>query len=391
MASDKHIVIVDETTGMLTSEVLMAYLYGELSPALREEVEKFIAADVMHRDMLEGLKQIPDRKQAERAIQGINEKVSAKTGAVLSRRNIRFDMGEFLRDYGKIAAALTGLLLLSAIIYTLVMMKKNSTFITAAGNETEQRMALENADERAQQPEKNIESATDSIIRGAREQLETVNDENVTQGEQPVSPSEDAASLHLGNNALSEKNASTRTMVSTGAPAGSKPDTAPALKMHDDKKGNTKDESPAKGADDGAITSAELMQKDKKSVNETKAFREVTVTDSKIKAGNEETLMIAERMPEFPGGETALHQFIHDNLKYPAKSKQGGIEGKVYLSFIVGTSGRVRDIRVIRGVNKEINAEAIRLISSMPAWKPGMEDGKPAAVKQFLTIEFSLD
>jgi TonB family protein len=117
--------------------------------------------------------------------------------------------------------------------------------------------------------------------------------------------------------------------------------------------------------------------------------RESKIEESKEQADKVE-LPLGATMPSFPGGESALQQYIHNNLQYPEAAKQSGIEGKVYLTFTVGTSGRVKEIKIAKGVSKEINAEAIRLISNMPKWEPGKQNGKPTSMKHYLTIDFSI-
>src|ERR1051325_11544951 len=97
------ILMFDEATGMLSKEVMMAYIYGELSPSLREDVEKFLANNEMHRDIIEGLRQLSNKSLMEKAIHSINERIYNRTGAVASGEGFSLETNKFLGDYKKIA------------------------------------------------------------------------------------------------------------------------------------------------------------------------------------------------------------------------------------------------------------------------------------------------
>jgi periplasmic protein TonB len=100
-------------------------------------------------------------------------------------------------------------------------------------------------------------------------------------------------------------------------------------------------------------------------------------------------LVFAGIMPEFPGGEAALFRFLSVNLKYPEKAKRNKKEGKVYLSFVVGKDGKIRDISILHGT-PELNEEALRVVKLMPDWLPGIQNGKPVSVKYTFPVKFTL-
>lgn len=102
-----------------------------------------------------------------------------------------------------------------------------------------------------------------------------------------------------------------------------------------------------------------------------------------------EIKMLSE-MPEFPGGEEAMYKFILDNLHYPAGAKEKGITGKVMVSFIVEKDGRVQHVEVPNPGDSLLDAEAIRVVSLLPDFKPGKTLGKPVRVKMTLPIVFEL-
>ena len=105
---------------------------------------------------------------------------------------------------------------------------------------------------------------------------------------------------------------------------------------------------------------------------------------------DDEFFMVVENMPEFPGGDLGLMKYIQKNVKYPPIAKQYNITGKVYVSFIVEKSGYVSNVKVVRGVDKNLDAEAVRVVNSLPKYKPGKQRGKPARVMFTIPINFTL-
>lgn len=97
-----------------------------------------------------------------------------------------------------------------------------------------------------------------------------------------------------------------------------------------------------------------------------------------------------EDMPVFPGGESAMQKFVADNLKYPESAQKAGVQGRVTVRFIVGKTGEISDVRVIRGIDPECDAEAVRMIQSMPKWTPGKQNGIAVPVYFTLPIVYRL-
>jgi TonB family protein len=98
-----------------------------------------------------------------------------------------------------------------------------------------------------------------------------------------------------------------------------------------------------------------------------------------------------EQMPQFPGGEDLLEKYFKENLNYPAKEKEMGVEGRVICRFIVNEDGSLSDIKIVRSISERCDEEAIRLIKNMPHWKPGKQNGKAVKVSYSLPIIFNLD
>ena len=99
---------------------------------------------------------------------------------------------------------------------------------------------------------------------------------------------------------------------------------------------------------------------------------------------------VVDAMPEFPGGMKAMMEFMKNNLRYPEGLKAKGTQGRVVVQFVVSKDGSLSGAKVIRKVDPLMDAEALRVINAMPRWKPGMQDGKPVAVKYTVPVLFSL-
>lgn len=101
---------------------------------------------------------------------------------------------------------------------------------------------------------------------------------------------------------------------------------------------------------------------------------------------------VVEEMPEFPGGGmSAFMDYIKKNVRYPASAKEKGTQGRVTVQFVVDKDGSIKDPKLLRSVDKDMDAEALRLISSMPKWEPGRQKGQPVAVKYTVPVMFRLD
>ncbi|MDA3880098.1 MAG: energy transducer TonB [Prolixibacteraceae bacterium] len=106
--------------------------------------------------------------------------------------------------------------------------------------------------------------------------------------------------------------------------------------------------------------------------------------------GDNGVFVIVEEMPVFPGGELALRRWISNNIDYPVIAAENGIQGKVYVTFVVDKDGSVSDARIARGVDPSIDKEALRVVNSLPKWKPGKQRGKPVRVSYTVPINFQL-
>lgn len=103
-----------------------------------------------------------------------------------------------------------------------------------------------------------------------------------------------------------------------------------------------------------------------------------------------QVFVIVEEMPVFPGGQLELQKWIMKAVKYPVIAQENGITGRVFVSFVVNKKGMVEQVRVVRGVDPSLDKEAIRVINSMPKWKPGKQRGKNVKVSYTVPINFQL-
>jgi TonB family protein len=112
---------------------------------------------------------------------------------------------------------------------------------------------------------------------------------------------------------------------------------------------------------------------------------------NEVAAEDEKIYMVVEQPAEFVGGLSSLSKFISKNLIYPESSRSQGIEGAVFVSFVVDKVGELSDLKIVKGLSADCNDEAIRLVSIMPPWKPGKQNGLPIKSRFVLPIRFKLD
>ncbi|GAB3951504.1 energy transducer TonB [Spirosoma harenae] len=110
-----------------------------------------------------------------------------------------------------------------------------------------------------------------------------------------------------------------------------------------------------------------------------------------VEAKPEETFILVEQQPEYPGGTDALRRFLEKNLTYPKSAMSAGVAGRVYVSFVVNSDGSLTDVNVLKGIGFGCDEEAVRVVNKMPHWKPGKQSGRAVRVKFNLPISFTLE
>lgn len=108
-------------------------------------------------------------------------------------------------------------------------------------------------------------------------------------------------------------------------------------------------------------------------------------------ARSEKNYDVVETMPDFPGGTGEMMKYLVKNIRYPKEMEEQKVEGRVIIAFVVKKNGEIADAKVVKSVHPQLDAEALRIINSMPNWTPGMQGGKPVNVKFVLPVSFKLD
>lgn len=117
---------------------------------------------------------------------------------------------------------------------------------------------------------------------------------------------------------------------------------------------------------------------------------EIQVIATKTELVTEEVIDLPDVWPSFPGGDAALGKFLSSNIEYPNKAKHAGVQGVVWVEFIVGKDGEIEESNIIRSVGAGCDEEALRVISQMPKWNPGKQKGHPVKVRFRLPIKYTL-
>ena len=140
--------------------------------------------------------------------------------------------------------------------------------------------------------------------------------------------------------------------------------------------------------DDVETESIEINTEDDKDVEVVIA----APVEAPVEEEEEEVVfVVVETMPEFPGGQQALFKYLSENVKYPVIAQENGIQGRVICQFVVNKDGSIVEVEVVRsGGDPSLDKEAVRVIKSMPKWKPGQQRGKPVRVKYTVPVNFKL-
>ena len=128
----------------------------------------------------------------------------------------------------------------------------------------------------------------------------------------------------------------------------------------------------------------EDMEMDEEATVEIVAFEEEEETDDNF------IFQRVEKMPQFPGGYAALMQYLQNNLKYPKMAEENGIQGRVFVKFTVKKDGNIGDVIVLKGIDRSIDAEAVRVVQAMPHWQAGEQRSRPVNVSCNIPIAFTL-
>jgi TonB family protein len=151
----------------------------------------------------------------------------------------------------------------------------------------------------------------------------------------------------------------------------------------------------------GTVFAQDQKKEEPKSLGGSQGISNPQAQDNKTKtatpastdkvAYKEPVFKVVEKMPMYPGGDDARIAFMIQNLKYPEQAKKNGIQGKVFVTFVVEVDGSITEVKVLRGIGGGCDEEAVRVIKLMPKWSPGMQEGKAVRVQFNLPIKFALN
>ena len=166
--------------------------------------------------------------------------------------------------------------------------------------------------------------------------------------------------------------------------------TAPEIKKDDE----VKPEDELKSQDDlskinTAIGAFDVTGNDEAAGEVLKA-KETIAQPEPPKEEETKVFDVVEQMPSFPGGPSALFEYLSKNIKYPVVAEENGIQGRVIVSFVVERDGSITDVRVVKSVDPSLDKEAVRVVKAMPKWIPGKQNGSAVRVKYTVPVTFRL-
>lgn len=125
-------------------------------------------------------------------------------------------------------------------------------------------------------------------------------------------------------------------------------------------------------------------------ITEETEVEDIVFEDAPEEEVADEIFTIVEEQPEPKGGMAAFYEYVSKNLKYPAQARRMGIEGRVFVEFVIEKDGSITDVKAIKGIGAGCDEEAVRVIEEAPKWKPGKQRGRPVRVRMILPITFKL-
>ena len=166
--------------------------------------------------------------------------------------------------------------------------------------------------------------------------------------------------------------------------------TAPEIKKDDE----VKPEEEIKSQEDLSKTNTAIGAFDVKgndeAAGEVLKAKEVIAQPEPPKGEETKVFDVVEQMPSFPGGQSALFQWLSSNIKYPVVAEENGVQGRVIVTFVVERDGSITDVKVVKSVDPSLDKEAVRVTKSMPKWIPGKQNGSAVRVKYTLPVTFRL-
>jgi protein TonB len=166
--------------------------------------------------------------------------------------------------------------------------------------------------------------------------------------------------------------------------------TTPEIKkdeeVQEDQEMKSQDELASTNTAIGAFT----VEGNDEEAGEVLKAKEVIAEPEPPKVEETKVFDVVEEMPQFPGGQAALLEYLAKNIKYPVVAEENGIQGKVIVTFVVERDGSITDVKVVKSVDPSLDKEASRVVKSMPKWQPGKQNGSAVRVKYTVPVQFKL-
>ncbi len=407
MKDKEHIEGLFTQAGCLTLEAMKRHNASSLSSEEKIQIEKHLKDCELCRDALEGLLLVSDPDKIDSIVSEINRNLKSDLATKKSDKTVRSIQMQNRMYY--IAAAASVLIFIGIFSYfKFYMQDQNSELsVVTEKTQTEQKedfmsvaedSKFEVMEEEAEElipappaqeeannmvipgkvkddiPEKEIESDQEIVIDGISipesDESEVVDVIEEALMEQPsvAGSSEEPTEYVIGGVAFNGEGMNTeRLSIDEDQISEEKQFNAKALGMKQAaaKKGRSK--FSAETVSDSIIEEDSLQNADK------------------------QVFLVVEQPPIFPGGDEVLHKYLQENLIYPDSAIAAGIQGRVYISFIVNKTGKIEDAKVERGIGGGCDEVALQLVKSMPDWIPGEQRRKPVNVQFVMPIEFKLD
>lgn len=369
MSGKTNITGLFDVSGNLTIRAMEKYLHGELSFAERGIVQKHLDGSPFDREALEGFR-MHGSAQVDREIKTLQAEVRQ-----MAEKMPKSGLNRSLkRTYWYAAASIVVLISVTAFIIFMVRGPVTQTQLAVIQPDTTEVMAEESIQEDQEQAFSENEPipVTQQVSK-----ITIVDDELQIEPGLPDVINE-PAQLPAREIAFEEE--------------------LPVLIQDaDDKKVAEADEvsedyiGGVQVTDASASNMEMAAQSQKGNSGQNEQRTKMALEREAEMAEESQIFMVVEQMPDFPGGEEALYKYLAGNITYPQKAKESGIQGRVFVTFIVEQDGSISDVRVLRGIGGGCDEESIRVVKTMPKWIPGKQRGKPVRVQYNLPVKFSLE
>ena len=166
--------------------------------------------------------------------------------------------------------------------------------------------------------------------------------------------------------------------------------TTPEIKKDEEVQEDQEMKSQEELASTNTAIGAFTVEGNDEEAGEVLKAKEVIAEPEPPKVEETKVFDVVEEMPQFPGGQAALLEYLSKNIKYPVVAEENGIQGKVIVTFVVERDGSISDVKVVKSVDPSLDKEASRVVKSMPKWQPGKQNGSAVRVKYTVPVQFRL-